>query len=192
MHGLVRLAAVGRSLGVHLVLATQRPGGIVSADIRANVSLRIALRVRDRTDSVDVLDDPDAASIDAGTPGRATLRGAATPLTRFQSARVTAAAGPVRRLTVTPLDRGWSDRPEGAAADHGPVAALTDPTDAIAPTTRPRRTDAAWDRTGPPRPRPHRRRGPRGDHHPGHPRDRRRHGCHPFRTGSTSGHSSRP
>ncbi|MFI5075229.1 MAG: FtsK/SpoIIIE domain-containing protein, partial [Actinomycetales bacterium] len=104
VHGLVRLAAVGRSLGVHLVLATQRPGGIVSADIRANVSLRIALRVRDRTDSVDVLDDPDAASIDATTPGRATLRGAATPLTRFQSARVTAAAGRVQRLTVTPLD----------------------------------------------------------------------------------------
>ncbi|HEY8306769.1 MAG TPA: FtsK/SpoIIIE domain-containing protein, partial [Lapillicoccus sp.] len=142
VHGLVRLAAVGRSLGVHLVLATQRPGGIVSADIRANVSLRIALRVRDRTDSVDVLDDPDAASIDATTPGRATLRGAATPLTRFQSARVTAAAAPVRRLTVTPLDRGWSDRPEGAAADHSPVAALTHPTDAIAPTDPTARTDA--------------------------------------------------
>ena len=134
VHGLVRLAAVGRSLGVHLVLATQRPGGIVSADIRANVSLRIALRVRDRTDSVDVLDDPDAASIDATTPGRATLRGAATPLTRFQSARVTATAGPVQRLTVTPLDRGWSDRPEGDAAAHSRVAARTDPTGLTDPT----------------------------------------------------------
>ena len=134
VHGLVRLAAVGRSLGVHLVLATQRPGGIVSADIRANVSLRIALRVRDRTDSVDVLDDPGAASIDATTPGRATLRGAATPLTRFQSARVTATAGPVQRLTVTPLDRGWSDRPEGDAAAHSRAAARTDPTGLTDPT----------------------------------------------------------
>ena len=110
VHGLVRLAAVGRSLGVHLVLATQRPGGIVSADIRANVSLRIALRVRDRTDSVDVLDAPDAASIDASTPGRASLRGATTPLTRFQSARVTGGPGEGARLTVTPAPSsagGW-------------------------------------------------------------------------------------
>ena len=40
--GLVRLAALGRSLGVHLVLATQRPSGAVSTEIQANVSLRIA------------------------------------------------------------------------------------------------------------------------------------------------------
>ncbi|WP_134773781.1 FtsK/SpoIIIE domain-containing protein [Ornithinimicrobium flavum] len=53
---LVRLAAVGRSLGVHLILATQRPAGVVSADLRANVNLRIALRVRDVADSHDVLD----------------------------------------------------------------------------------------------------------------------------------------
>ena len=51
LDGLVRIAAVGRSLGIHLVLATQRPGGIVSADIKANVNLRIALRVRDTVDS---------------------------------------------------------------------------------------------------------------------------------------------
>ncbi len=37
--GLVRVAALGRSLGLHLVLATQRPAGIVSADMRANVAL---------------------------------------------------------------------------------------------------------------------------------------------------------
>jgi S-DNA-T family DNA segregation ATPase FtsK/SpoIIIE len=119
VNGLVRLAAVGRSLGVHLVLATQRPGGIVSADIRANVSLRIALRVRDRTDSVDVLDAPDAASIDASTPGRASLRGATTPLTRFQSARVTAGPGEAARLTVTPVPsaaEGWVLPPRATTA----------------------------------------------------------------------------
>ena len=60
--GLVRLAALGRSLGVHLVLATQRPSGAVSAEVQANVSLRIAFRVRDRADSVDVLDDGSAAA----------------------------------------------------------------------------------------------------------------------------------
>ncbi|HEU4329972.1 MAG TPA: FtsK/SpoIIIE domain-containing protein [Lapillicoccus sp.] len=105
VHGLVRIAGVGRSLGVHLVLATQRPGGVVSADIRANVSLRIALRVRDRVDSIDVLDAADATALDARTPGRAFLRGAATALTEFQSARVTSQPRGVRRLTVSPLDR---------------------------------------------------------------------------------------
>ena len=68
--GLVRLAALGRSLGVHLVLATQRPSGAVSAEIQANVSLRIAFRMRDRADSLDVLDDDAAAVISPGTPGR--------------------------------------------------------------------------------------------------------------------------
>ena len=196
VHGLVRLAAVGRSLGVHLVLATQRPGGIVSADIRANVSLRIALRVRDRTDSVDVLDDPDAASIDATTPGRATLRGAATPLTRFQSARVTATAGPVQRLTVTPLDRGWSDRPEGDAAAHSRAAARIDPTGLVDPTDPTDPTDPA----GAGAVRPNRASATStasSTRSEGRPPswaspNRLRHGCHPSRTGSTSGRSGRP
>ena len=86
--GLVRIAAVGRSLGVHLILATQRPAGIVSADIAANVNLRIALRVRDRTDSEDVIEARDAAAISASTPGRAFARSGANPLVSFQAARV--------------------------------------------------------------------------------------------------------
>ncbi len=86
--GLVRIAAVGRSLGVHLVLATQRPAGIVTADIKANLSLRIALRLRDRSDSDDVLEAPDAARIDAQTPGRALSRNGSGALTLFQVARV--------------------------------------------------------------------------------------------------------
>ena len=45
--GLVDIAQRGRSLGVHLVLATQRPRGVVSPEIRANTNLRIALRVTD-------------------------------------------------------------------------------------------------------------------------------------------------
>ena len=46
--GLVDIARRGRSLGIHLVLATQRPAGVVTADIQANTSLRIALRVTER------------------------------------------------------------------------------------------------------------------------------------------------
>ena len=86
--GLVRVAAVGRSLGVHVVLATQRPAGIVSADIKANVNARIALRVRDRADSDDVVDAPDAARIDAATPGRAVFRTGSQAVREVQIARV--------------------------------------------------------------------------------------------------------
>ena len=94
--GLVRLAALGRSLGVHLVLATQRPSGAVSAEVQANVSLRIAFRVRDRADSVDVLDDGSAAGIAPSTPGRAMARGADGALVTFQAATVEAPG--VRRV----------------------------------------------------------------------------------------------
>ncbi|MFP5335559.1 MAG: FtsK/SpoIIIE domain-containing protein, partial [Actinomycetes bacterium] len=93
--GLVRLAAVGRSLGLHLVLATQRPGGVVGPDIAANVNLRIALRVRDRADSTDVVESPEAAAIDASLPGRAVLRTGSGPLVELQTARVSHRQGPV-------------------------------------------------------------------------------------------------
>ena len=69
--GLVDVARRGRSLGVHLVLATQRPTGVVSDQLRSNASIRIALRVSDVADSMDVVGIPDAASFDRSTPGRA-------------------------------------------------------------------------------------------------------------------------
>ncbi|MCV2395848.1 FtsK/SpoIIIE domain-containing protein [Actinotalea sp. M2MS4P-6] len=79
---LVRLATQGRALGIHLVLATQRPAGALDAQVRANVALRICLRVADVADSIDVLGSPDAASLPADVPGRALLRRAeATPVT---------------------------------------------------------------------------------------------------------------
>lgn len=71
---LVGVAQRGRSLGVHLVLATQRPSGAVSENIRANANLRIALRVQDANDSRDIVDQPDAASISRNQPGRAVAR----------------------------------------------------------------------------------------------------------------------
>ena len=120
VHGLVRIAAVGRSLGVHLVLATQRPGGIVSADIRANVGLRIALRVRDRLDSTDVVEAPDAAAIPESTPGRAYVRSGATALTLFQTARVAGTDTVRRRVVVSPLPFSQLCR----AAPPAPTAAV--------------------------------------------------------------------
>lgn len=117
--GLVRLAAVGRSLGLHLVLATQRPAGVVTPDIAANVNLRIALRVRDRSDSVDVVEAPDAAAIDPRRPGRGVLRTGAGSLVPFQSAHVGGRAeGADDRPQVRLLDAGCAgqhDRPGQAS-----------------------------------------------------------------------------
>jgi S-DNA-T family DNA segregation ATPase FtsK/SpoIIIE len=86
--GLVSIAQRGRSLGIHLILATQRPSGVVSAEIRANTDLRIALRVTDAGESSDIIDAPDAARIAKSTPGRAYVRLGHAALLPFQAARV--------------------------------------------------------------------------------------------------------
>lgn len=72
--GMVNIAQRGRSLGMHVLLATQRPAGVVTGNIRANADLRIALRTASADDSRDVLDSPDAARISRRTPGRAWIR----------------------------------------------------------------------------------------------------------------------
>ncbi|MCX5204960.1 FtsK/SpoIIIE domain-containing protein [Streptomyces sp. NBC_00237] len=86
--GLVNIAQRGRSLGIHLLLATQRPSGVVSPEIRANTNLRIALRVTDGSESSDVIDSPEAGNINKSTPGRAYVRLGAASLVPFQSGRV--------------------------------------------------------------------------------------------------------
>ncbi|EIV94310.1 FtsK/SpoIIIE domain-containing protein [Frankia sp. QA3] len=86
--GLVSLAQRGRSLGIHLLLATQRPSGVVSPEIRANTNLRIALRVTDAAESEDVVGCPDAAAIVAATPGRAVVRTGPDRVTTVQTAWV--------------------------------------------------------------------------------------------------------
>jgi S-DNA-T family DNA segregation ATPase FtsK/SpoIIIE len=88
VHGLIDIARRGRSLGVHLILATQRPAGVVSADIRANTNLRIALRVTSSDESADVIDTRDAAFIAKSTPGRCYIRSGASSPVAVQSARI--------------------------------------------------------------------------------------------------------
>ncbi len=61
MKELISVAQVGRSLGVHLILSTQRPSGTVDENIWANSKFRLCLRVQDRQDSVDMLHRPEAA-----------------------------------------------------------------------------------------------------------------------------------
>lgn len=72
--GLLDVAQRGRSLGVHLVLATQRPAGVVSAPMKANITARLCLRVADPADSLDLVDVPDAALLSADRPGRVLWR----------------------------------------------------------------------------------------------------------------------
>ncbi|WP_448615713.1 FtsK/SpoIIIE domain-containing protein [Modestobacter sp. URMC 112] len=108
--GLVGMAQRGRSLGVHLVLATQRPSGVVSPEIRANCSLRICLRTTDETDSRDVLGSPLAAFLPVRRPGRAYLRAGSAAPRLFQVARV--AGGPGRRTAgVRVRRRSWPPAP---------------------------------------------------------------------------------
>ena len=116
--GLVSIAQRGRSLGVHLVLATQRPGGVVSPEIRANCTLRICLRTTDESDSRDVLGTPDAAHLPVDVPGRGYLRfGSGAPVA-LQVARVAATAGPA--ADPGPEVRRWS-WPQSAVAPPAAV-----------------------------------------------------------------------
>ena len=123
--GLVRIATVGRSLGVHLVLATQRPAGVVSAEIRANANLRIALRVRERADSDDIVDSPLASALPVHRPGRAILRSGGGELVEIQVARLSDVVAVDEAPTVVAL-----------TTTQGPAAVAAEE------RTAPRRTEA--------------------------------------------------
>src|SRR2546423_5472683 len=69
--GMINVAQRGRSLGVHLILATQRPAGVIKDNLRANPNLRLGLRTADNTATADVLGSPQAAFFDSAVPGRA-------------------------------------------------------------------------------------------------------------------------
>ena len=72
MAELVSVARIGRSLGVHLILATQKPSGVVDDQIWSNSRFKLALKVADESDSNEIIKTPDAASITE--PGRAYLQ----------------------------------------------------------------------------------------------------------------------
>ena len=86
---LVGVAQRGRSLGLHLVLATQRPAGVVDDAIRANTNLRIALRLHDVSDALDVVGDRGPAGFARGIPGRVMLRLGPDEVVEFQAASCT-------------------------------------------------------------------------------------------------------
>lgn len=63
MEQLISTARIGRSLGVHLILATQKPAGVVNDQIWSNSKFRVCLKVQDKSDSMDMIKCPDAASL---------------------------------------------------------------------------------------------------------------------------------
>ncbi|WP_416901413.1 FtsK/SpoIIIE domain-containing protein [Micromonospora echinospora] len=130
--GVVGIGMRGRSLGVHVVMATQRPAGSVNAELRANLNLRICLRVTSAADSADVVDVPDAARLSRHQPGRAYLRAGHSDLTLVQTARIgwprAAATAEPTSVTLRPrrvrdLGRGPVPAAEPTAAPPGPATA---------------------------------------------------------------------
>ncbi|MER5789512.1 FtsK/SpoIIIE domain-containing protein [Streptomyces sp. NPDC001980] len=120
---LVSIAQRGRSLGVHLIMATQRPAGSVSDAIKNNVKLRMALRLESTGDSQDVIDDPAAAGIGSRQWGRAYYRLSAREVLPVQTALSTGVTpdaevtGPVTAVPFTlgaPVAGPAAADPEGA------------------------------------------------------------------------------
>lgn len=77
-----RLAAVGRALGIHLILSTQRPAGTLTGQTRANINAVIALRVNDPSESVELVGSTAATLLDR--PGLAIIKSSARPTEHFQ------------------------------------------------------------------------------------------------------------
>lgn len=117
---LVQLAARGRSLGLHLVLGTQRPSGVVSASVRANCALRCCLRVPDESDAVDVVGSVAPARIDRRLPGRAFVRRGAGDLVEVQVGLVGGRRGPdMPPVTVIPSTFGPDPAAQETSAPPG-------------------------------------------------------------------------
>ncbi len=92
MDGLVSVVQKGRSLGVHLILATQKPTSSVNPSIWSNLKFRICLRVASVQDSRDMLGRSEAGLLPFGIPGRAYFQVGAEIFELFQSARTSQAA----------------------------------------------------------------------------------------------------
>ncbi|MGH9138323.1 MAG: FtsK/SpoIIIE domain-containing protein, partial [Acidimicrobiales bacterium] len=126
LSALVGIAQRGRSLGVHLVLATQRPTGVVNDQIRANTNLRIALRLQDKADATDIVGDGEPASFPRGAPGRAMMRLGPGETLVFQTAHSSGLHEPIGGGGMRVL-RSGSTEPAPGRQDAAPAP---DPRDA--------------------------------------------------------------
>ena len=128
--GVVDVAQRGRSLGIHLVLATQRPAGVIKDNLRANTNLRIALRMADADDSTDVLGVSDAAYFPPNIPGRAAAKTGPGRLTTFQAAYSGGRTGDVQTAPPVEVEElhfgspvAWEPpvQAEASTEDEGPT-----------------------------------------------------------------------
>ena len=115
MEGLVSVVQKGRSLGVHLILATQKPTGSVNANIWSNLKFRICLRVASLQDSRDMLGRSEAALLPSTIPGRAYFQIGEEVFELFQSARVSL---PARIGGRHPAPAGGSQEGEEITDQH--------------------------------------------------------------------------
>lgn len=130
--GVVNIAQRGRSLGIHLILATQRPAGVIKDNLRANTNLRMALRMADEDDSSDVLGTKDAAYFDPALPGRALAKSGPGRLVPFQTGYAggwTSDTPPPPDMLVSTLTFGAPVRWELPAKPKGDEDADLGPTD---------------------------------------------------------------
>ncbi len=133
--GVVDVAQRGRSLGLHLVLATQRPAGVIRDNLRANTNLRVALRMADEDDSTDVLGTPMAANFDAAIPGRAAAKTGPGRIRSFQSGYASGWTTDVPEPSAVIIEElsfglpvSW-DPPKDFAAEAAKEATAQGPTD---------------------------------------------------------------
>jgi S-DNA-T family DNA segregation ATPase FtsK/SpoIIIE len=151
--GLIDITRRGRSLGTHLILATQRPAGVVSAEIKSNTNLRVALRVTDVEDSSDVIDAPDSAHIPKSLPGRAYARLGHSSLIAFQAARVGGRPpGAVVETTAQAWAYGFNDLCSAPPVNEAGETTATTPTDLANLVTAVRQTAVAMGIPDPPSP----------------------------------------
>ncbi len=154
---LVSVTRTGAAYGVHLLLATQRPSGVVSGQIDANAPLRVCFRTASPDQSIDIMGTPDAAGIAERHRGRGFKRSHGAPPIEFQCARVgnarpgTASSEPLEIVVSHFLTLGHIPRAEkgvGEVAD--PDTDLFDLVEAIKAAA----TQGGWTQNAVPWPRP--------------------------------------
>ena len=145
--GVVDIAQRGRSLGVHLILATQRPSGSVNDNILANTNLRISLRMLDASESRTVIGVPAAADIALPLKGRGFAKLGPRDLIEFQSAYTGAALTQEAEVSPVAVHRfGNVPGPRSGSRTSAPPAV---------PAIAPRSIAGGWPAPlGTPSPRP--------------------------------------
>lgn len=127
MEQLIRIARIGRSLGIHLILATQKPSGVVDDQIWSNARFHICLKVADKADSMDMLKREEGAQIRA--VGRFYLQvGYDELFTQGQCAYIKAPYDPqgngMGKVLLAKLEDNGSVRNEWKRRTHGTISEM--------------------------------------------------------------------